>query len=202
MSPSRSTIRAATEIARRAVLAGGDEVALCGFAAAHRYVGLPKRPPAPEITGPVDLRLRGVVTRRLAPLADDEVWRHQGIRVTSPARTMVDLAGLADLELLTEISHRLGVKHGLGAEDLFAVMGRRGRVNGAAKLRALYTGDARILLSRLEKRFVALLRTHGFPLPHQRQGGLLLRRLPLARPPAHRRAARISLPRLPPRLDA
>lgn len=148
-----------------AVLAGGEDTALAGFAAAHLYVAVPRRPPSPEITGSVDLDLRGVITRRLAPLADGDVWLHREVPVTSPARTMVDLAGRADLDSLSEISHGLGIRHGLGAADVFAAMARRGRVNGAWKLRALYHGDAAVLLSRLEKRFVALLRTHGLPLP-------------------------------------
>lgn len=148
-----------------AALAGGDRVAVCGFAAAHVLVGLPRRAPAPELTGAVDLRLRGVITRRLATLAAGDVWRCEGVPVTSPARTMVDLAGQADFETLSEISHKLGIRHGLSADAVFAVMAQRGRVNGAAKLRALYRGDAAILLSRLEKRFRALLLRHGLPLP-------------------------------------
>lgn len=147
-----------------AVLAAGDGAALCGFAAAHHYGAL-RRPPAVEITAPVDLRLRGVITRRLAPLGPGELRVHEGVPVTSPARTMVDLAARADLETLTEISHTLGVKHGLAAQDVFAAMARRGRVNGAPLLRAIYEGDAEVLLSRLERRFAALLRDAGLSLP-------------------------------------
>ena len=158
-----------------AVLAGGDGVVLCGFAAAHLLGALP-RPPAPEVTCGVDLRLRGVITRRLAPLALGEVGTHRGLPVTSPARTMVDLAGQASLEPLAEISHQLGVRHGLAVDDVFAVMARRRRVNGAAKLRAIYEGDAAVLLSRLEHDFVALLRSAGFALPqtNRKQGSFYI----------------------------
>jgi hypothetical protein len=154
-----------------AVLAGGEGVALCGFAAAHHHDAL-RRPPAPEITGAVDLRLRGVITRRLAPLDDDDVRVHRGVRTTSPARTMVDLAGLASLDVLAEVSHHLGVRHRLTAADVAAAMARRGRVNGAPKLRAIYEGDAAVLLSRLEKAFVRLLVRAGLPLPqtNRKQG--------------------------------
>jgi hypothetical protein len=147
-----------------AVLAGGEGCALSGFAAAHN-LGALRRPPAPEITGPVDLRLRGVITRRLAPLADEDVRTVERIATTSPARTVVDLAARADLDTLTEISHVLGVMHGLEAADVFAAMARRGRVNGAAKLRAIYEGDAAVLLSKLERAFVRLIRDAGLPLP-------------------------------------
>lgn len=147
-----------------AVLAGGGGAALCGFAAAHLYDAL-RRPPAPEITGPVDLRLRGVITRRLVPFASDDVWAHRGVRVTSPARTIVDLAGATSLDVLAEIGHVLGVRHHLRAEEVFAAMAGRGRVNGSLKLRAIYEGDAAVLLSRLEEDFVRLLDRAGLPLP-------------------------------------
>lgn len=148
-----------------AVLAAGEQAALCRFAAAHLYESFGRRAPAPEVTGRVDLRLRGVLTRRLAPLGPGEVHVVEGIRVTSPARTIVDLAGAAALDVLAEISHHLRVRHGIGGAEVAAVVERRGRVNGAARLRALYEGDAEILLSRLEKRFARLLRKAGLPRP-------------------------------------
>jgi hypothetical protein len=148
-----------------ATLAGGDGVALCGFAAAYVFEALRREPPAPEITGPTDLRIRGVMTRRLARLTPEDVRTYRGIPLTSPARTMVDLAGRASLDTLAEIAHHLGVRHHLKAEDVFAAMAQRGRVNGAANLRGIYEGDAVILLSRLEKKFVRLLRSANLPLP-------------------------------------
>jgi hypothetical protein len=147
-----------------AVLAGGEATALCRFAAAH-HLGALKTPPAPEITSEVDLVLRGVITHRLAPLRTEDVIVHEGIRTTSPARTLVDLASTASLDTLTEIGHVLGIRHDLTSADVHASMARRGRVNGAAKLRAIYEGDAAILLSRLERAFVALLRRASLPLP-------------------------------------
>lgn len=147
-----------------AVLAAGDGAALCGFAAAH-LLGARPRAAAPEITGPVDLRLRGVVTRRLVPLAPEDVRVVGGIRATTPARTIVDLAGVASLDALAEIAHRLSVRRRLGAAEVLAAMSRRGRVNGAAKLRAVYEGDTAVLLSRLERRFVAMLRAAALPAP-------------------------------------
>lgn len=159
----RATSTEATYLA--AVLAGGEGAALCGFAAAHHYDAFGRRPPAPEITAPVDLRLRGVITRRLISLAEDEVRVHRGVATTSPARTMVDLAGMASLDALTEISHHLRILRRLEAQDVFTVMTRRGRINGASKLRAIYVGDAAVLLSRLERTFMKLLREARLPLP-------------------------------------
>jgi hypothetical protein len=78
---------------------------------------------------------------------------------------MVDLAGRASPDVLAEIAHHLQVRHRLQAEDVFAAMAQRNRVNGAAKLRAIYEGDAAILLSRLEKKFIRLLEGANLPLP-------------------------------------
>ena len=46
-----------------------------------------------------------------------------------------------------------------------AVLARRPNAKGAANLRAVMSGEARVSLSRLESRFLALLREHGLPLP-------------------------------------
>lgn len=159
----RATSTAATYLA--AVLAGGEGAALCGFAAAHHYGAFGRRPPAAEITAPRDLQLRGVITRRLTSLAEDEARVHCGVPTTTPARTVVDLAGLASLDALTEISHHLRILQQLEAHNVFTVMARRGRINGASKLRAIYVGDAAVLLSRLERAFMKLLREARFPLP-------------------------------------
>lgn len=147
-----------------AVLAGGERAAVCGFAAAHLYGALTARP-APEITSVGDHHLRGVITRRLAPLAPGERRVRRGVPVTSPARTMVDLAGRASGDVLGGIAHELGVLERLRGEEVLAAMAARGRVNGADKLRAIYIGDAAVLLSRLEEAFVALLGRSRLPLP-------------------------------------
>jgi very-short-patch-repair endonuclease len=45
------------------------------------------------------------------------------------------------------------------------VLARRPKTPGAAKLRLILRGDARVTLSALERRFLELLREHGLPLP-------------------------------------
>jgi len=154
-----------------AVLAGGEGAALCGFAAAHLYGAL-RDHVAPEITAATDRRVRGVITRRLALLGPGERWRRGGVPVTSPARTMVDLAGSASPDVLGRIAHEFGVLERLTGAEVLAAMATRGRVNGADKLRAIYVGDAGVLLSRLEEAFAALLGRSGLPLPrtNRREG--------------------------------
>jgi hypothetical protein len=43
-------------------------------------------------------------------------------------------------------------------------VGRRPRLRGGGKLRLVLSGDARVTLSALERRFLELLREHGLPL--------------------------------------
>jgi very-short-patch-repair endonuclease len=45
------------------------------------------------------------------------------------------------------------------------VLAKRPRTPGAAKLRAILRGDIRVTLSELERRFLAVLREQGLPLP-------------------------------------
>ena len=45
------------------------------------------------------------------------------------------------------------------------MLARRPNATGAASLRAVMSGEARVSLSRLESRFLELLRTEGLPLP-------------------------------------
>jgi very-short-patch-repair endonuclease len=45
------------------------------------------------------------------------------------------------------------------------VLARRPRAKGAARLRRVLVGDAPVTLSKLERRFLSLLREHRLPLP-------------------------------------
>lgn len=147
-----------------AVLACGEGALLAGFAAAHHLDAL-RGNPAPEVLSSGEHVVRGVTVHRSRHPADADRWMHRGVPVTSPARTIVDLAGRMELGALAEVAHRLGVRWRMGAEDVQAVVARRGWVSGAAKLRAIYEGDAEVLLSRLERDFMELLRSAGLPLP-------------------------------------
>jgi hypothetical protein len=78
---------------------------------------------------------------------------------------MVDLAPVLSLDALARAFHEAGIKHGTTPDEVEAVLERRPNSPGAAKLRAVLFGDAPVLLSRLERRFLRLLRDHGLPLP-------------------------------------
>jgi very-short-patch-repair endonuclease len=82
------------------------------------------------------------------------------------ARTLVDIAPALPVDALARACHEAGVRHGTTPAQVEAVLARRPTSPGAGKLRQVLHGDVRITLSALERRFLALLREAGLPLPH------------------------------------
>jgi very-short-patch-repair endonuclease len=148
-----------------AVWACGDDAFLRGRAAAYLLALLKSQPPPPEVMAPTKRSIEGIVTSRYRSLHRDEVMRWRGIPVTSVARTLVDLAPVLPLDELARACHEAGVRLRTTPRHVEAVLRRRPTAPGAAKLRAVMNGDARVLLSKLESGFIALLREDDLPLP-------------------------------------
>jgi very-short-patch-repair endonuclease len=91
------------------------------------------------------------------------VWR--GIPVTTVARTLVDMAPNLGLDELARACHEAGVRHRTTPADLDAVLARRSNAPGAGNLRKILRGDAPVTLSKLEARFLELLREAALPVP-------------------------------------
>jgi hypothetical protein len=96
-------------------------------------------------------------------LADDECAVVDGIRITAPARTIVDVAGLLgsrEIELVLAGAEREGL---IGSEDLAGMPDRYPRRPGIALLRALIrerTGP-HFTRSEAERRCLNLLHSGG-----------------------------------------
>src|SRR3954452_24394888 len=154
-----------------AVRACGEGAVLSGRAAAH-LLGLVKgRAPQPEVTAPTERRVPGVKTRRSRVL---EATTGHRIPVTpippsprgnAPPRPLVDMAADLDIDELARACHEAGVRYRTTPAQVEAVLARRPRSPGAGNLRAVMRGDARVTLSKLERRFLELLREHDLPLP-------------------------------------
>jgi hypothetical protein len=147
-----------------AVLACGEGALLCGQAAGYLFGVLKGLAPPPEVTAPTLRRVRGVKTRR-SRVDPRDATTFRGIPVTTVARTLVDLAAMLDLDELARACHEAGVRHGTTPAQVEAVLERRPNSPGAPKLRAVLRGDAPVTLSRLEKRFLELLREAGLRRP-------------------------------------
>lgn len=147
-----------------AVLACGSGAVLSGCAAGHLLGIVAAAPALPEVTAPTERRVHGVTTRRTRGSERDAMlWR--GVPVTTPARTLVDLAAELAAGDLARAVHEAGIRHATAPEDVEAVLGRRPSSPGAAVLRRVLWGDEHVTLSALERRFLGLLRQAGLPLP-------------------------------------
>jgi very-short-patch-repair endonuclease len=147
-----------------AVMACGEGTVLSGRAAGHLLYLLKGPAPAPEVTAPTYLRVNGVTTRRSRlHRGDMTTWR--GIPTTTVPRTLVDLAGVLAVDDLARACHEAGVRHGTTPRMVEAVLVRRPNSAGAVKLRKVLRGEVRVTLSKLEARFLSLLRAAGLVLP-------------------------------------
>jgi hypothetical protein len=145
-----------------AVRACGEGAVLSGRAAAHLW-GLVKGPaPAPEVTTVSERRVRGVTTKRSRHV---ERTTHRGIPITTVPRTLVDLAAHLPLDALARACHEAGVMYDTRPSQVEAVLAKRERTRGAAKLRAVTSGDVQVTLSVLERAFRRRLEEAGLPLP-------------------------------------
>ena len=153
-----------------AVRAGGEGAVLSGRAAAHLHGLLPGPAPPPEITAHGKRRVRGVLTRR-ASVIDEST--HRGIPITSVPATLVALAAVLPPEQLGRACHEASVRYGTTPEQVQVAIERQPNGRGVRKLRRIVTGDDPITISKLERRFVRLLRRAGLPLPvtNKRAGG-------------------------------
>jgi very-short-patch-repair endonuclease len=147
-----------------AVKACGEGSAAAGLDAAF-HLGLTKAPPlVPEVVSPRDRRVKGIRIHRARRTSIDIV-EVDGIPVTSPAQTLVDIAGRLDDDHLARACHEAWVKHRCGWPQVARALARRPNAKGAARLRAHLLGDAPLILSRMERRFMRLLRDDGRELP-------------------------------------
>lgn len=148
-----------------AVLACGEGALLSGRAAAY-MLGVLKGPaPPPEVTAPTGRRVKGVRTRRERGMDRRDATSWRGIPVTTVPRTLVDLAAVLGEDALARACHEAGVLHRTTPAQVDAVLARRPNSPGAAKLRRVLRGDVHVTLSKLERRFLKLLREHGLALP-------------------------------------
>jgi hypothetical protein len=94
---------------------------------------------------------------------DCMTWK--SIPVTTPARTLVDLAAVVSADELARAVHQADVLHDTTPDDVEAVIKRRPTSKGIADLRRVLHGDGERILSKLERAFIQLLKANELPLP-------------------------------------
>ena len=149
-----------------AVKAGGKGAALYNHAAGN-LLGLLKSPnwPPPAVLTRTERKVKGLKSRRVRNPDARDLTVVNFIPVTTVPITLVHLAAALDDDELARAVHLAYVIYRVGPKHVEAVLTRMPRAKGAARLRAIISGDTKTLLSYLEKGFIAILEAAGLPLP-------------------------------------
>ncbi len=151
-----------------AVLACGPTAVLSHGSAANLWGLLPR-----ERGARVEVIDRGGDHRRpnlriyhIRTLHDDEVTRRDGIPITTPARTLYDLAGRTPARMLERALAEGFARRLTSAAQLEETLSRHAGRAGAAALRALLEqGSPALTRSEAEERFLALVREGQLDAP-------------------------------------
>lgn len=125
-----------------------------------------------EISVPpaVQARLSKVRLHRRRSLRDSDRSKRLGIPVTSPVRTLVDLAATATRQVLEAAVNEADKRQFIDPERLREELaGLRGQRGVPALRRLLDRQVFRLTDSELERRFLRLMREASLPMPRTRQ---------------------------------
>ena len=152
-----------------AVLAAGPDAALSHRSAAALWGIRDSRRALVEVTAPRKLRARPGLEAHRVVLAADEVTVEAGIPVTTPARTLFDLAAVVSLDQFEHAFNEAEYRRLTSPVSLDALVARYPKRRGTAAIRRVLVnhrrnGDTRIR-SDLERALISLLDAYGLPRP-------------------------------------
>jgi very-short-patch-repair endonuclease len=144
-----------------------------GSAASHGTAAwihglLRTRPGTIHLTAPTRQRLKRAFVVHFARLDPDDITTVDGIPVTSPARTVLDLAPDESVRDLGRILQRADEHELLDRRRFEATLARAGGHPGRGKFEValrIYRPEQAVLRSDLEKRFRRLVLAAGLPRP-------------------------------------
>ena len=145
-----------------AVLAAGEGGVLSHWSAASLWGMRRGRGPRTHVTCPHERRNRPGISFHRAQLPHDEVTLHDRIPVTTPARTLLDLAPLVPSPTLARMVAAAGTHDGPTPVDL---IGRYPRRAGAPKLKRIVAKPLPFTRSDLEAQVLDLIERAGLPRP-------------------------------------
>jgi hypothetical protein len=126
------------------------------------------RPQKIEVTAPKPRRSRRPYTVHCVVLSRDERAVREGIPVTSPARTYLDLAATERVRTVERMLDRAAERHRLDLAPVREVLARHPGHPGAPKLEAvltIYRPQRKFTRSEFERRFLEVVREAGLPEP-------------------------------------
>jgi very-short-patch-repair endonuclease len=144
--------------AAAAVLACGPDAVLSHHSAAALW-GLTRWPATRHVTVPAKRRPAGIRVHLCPTLDRRDTRRHQGIRVTSPARTLIDVA--PDERAINEALVTKLVR----PDQLHAVAKRYPSHPGSSFLSQYLSDSPGPTRSKFERLFVKFCREYGLPTP-------------------------------------
>jgi very-short-patch-repair endonuclease len=149
-----------------ALLACGEHAVISHRAAGAVWELGPRRGELVEVTLKAGHRRAqpGIVVHQ-SELAPDEVTDAGGLRVTSPARTLLDLAATLPPHELERAVNEAQVLRIVTAAAVGALLARTPRHRGAAAVRAAFGEGPAVTRSELERRMRALAYRIGVPQP-------------------------------------
>jgi very-short-patch-repair endonuclease len=151
-----------------ALLACGKDAFLSHRTATFVW-GLRKTAPAivdVTVPGRVCGSRKGIRVHRIRGIDDRDVRDHEGLRVSSPARAVLEVAAVAPNDLADLLDEGLA-RRVLSRRDLDAVVARNRPCRGAARLAGLLGDETAMTITRskAEKAFLKLIRDARLPLP-------------------------------------
>jgi very-short-patch-repair endonuclease len=144
-----------------AVLACGDGAALSHRSAAALWRIVPRWPARPDVTVLRDRRRPGIHVHRSRHA---DLTSHHGIRVTTPARTLLDLADVLDDRGLTRAVNEAQVLRLTTPEEITTLLTR-----SPGRRTSRLTLERGATRSHLEDDFVRFVKRHGLPMPELNQ---------------------------------
>jgi very-short-patch-repair endonuclease len=147
-----------------ALLAAGDAAAVTHRTAATVWGMLHVRPADPVDITLLDARSskrRGVRVHHANLEAEDLRTRH-GLRLSSPARTLLDLATTSELDKALNEAQVLRL---VTPRELTSLLARSSGHRGVRALRALVEGGAQMTRSEAERQLLDLIQAAGLPAP-------------------------------------
>ena len=152
--------------AHGALLAAGARSGLAGFTALALWRAERTWPEPFELICPRDVRRATLSVQRSTTLLQRDIRTVQGLRVTSPARTALDLAARLGIEQLTRVVNDLRVINKLKVHQLRDIVNRNPRHPGARRLTELLGDSQREpTRSELENAFLRLIKRYKLPTP-------------------------------------
>ena len=147
--------------AMAAVPACGPKAALSHRSAATLWRIISRWPSTPEVTTPTKHSLKGIHVHRSTSA---DTTTHYGISVTTPLRTLVDLADVLTPKQLTRALNEAQVQRLVTAAELTTLLTRY-----PGRRTAQLMPERGATRSELEDRFVRFLKRHKLPLPEFNQ---------------------------------